>query len=462
MNKISNQEVLNILKEHKNYFNKGETKSIDFRLKQLDKLKTAIKKNEELIIEAINKDLHKSEFEAYATEIGYLYDSIKYFKKNLRNWARPKKVKTPIVHFGAKSYAYKEPYGTVLIIGPFNYPFQLVMEPLLGAIVAGNCAIIKPSEFTANISKVIEKIIKETFKENYIKVLQGGAEITEVLINAPFDYIFFTGSVKVGKIVMEAASKNLVPVTLELGGKSPCIVHKDANISVSVERIVWGKFLNVGQTCVAPDYILIHKDIKGIFIEEIKNIIEKFYGNNPKESKDYGRIVSEKHTSRLLKLIDNNKVVFGGEVDVKNRYIAPTIMNNVQWTDKIMEDEIFGPILPIIEYESLDDIIDKINKRPKPLALYLFTENLDVEHKVIDSISYGGGCINDTMLHVATPFLPFGGVGNSGVGSYHGINSFETFSHTKSIIRKNSKLGIKFIFPPYNKEKVNLLRKAMK
>ena len=459
---LDREQILSILSEHKEYFETGETRNIDFRVQQLVKLKKAIQDNEKLIIEALHKDLHKSEFEAYTTEIGYLYDSIGYFIKNLKKWVKVKKVKTPLVHFGSRSYIYAEPYGTVLIVGPFNYPFQLVLEPLVGAISAGNCAVIKPSEFTQNISKVIVKIIKENFDERYIRVIEGEKEVTSTLINSPFDYIFFTGSVRVGKIVMEAAAKNLVPVALELGGKSPCIVDKDANIEIASQRIVWGKFMNAGQTCVAPDYILVHKDVKKQLLDKMIEKINSFYGSNPKDSNDYGRIVNEKQVNRLIQLIDKKKVVLGGEYDVENRYIAPTILDNVTWEDKVMEDEIFGPILPILEYENLDIAIRQINNRQKPLALYLFTENREVEKKVIENVSYGGGCVNDTMIHLASPFLPFGGVGTSGIGSYHGKKSFETLSHMKSVLKKSTKINLSFIFPPYNKEKVKLIRRFMK
>ena len=462
MANLDREQVLSILSEHKEYFETGETRNIDFRLQQLIKLKKAIQDNEKLIIEALHKDLHKSEFEAYTTEIGYLYDSIGYFIKNLKKWAEVKKVKTPLIHFGSRSYIYAEPYGIALIVGPFNYPFQLVLEPLVGAISAGNCAVIKPSEFTQNISKVIVKIIKENFDERYIRVIEGEKEVTSTLINSPFDYIFFTGSVGVGKIVMEAAAKNLVPVALELGGKSPCIVDKDANIEISAQRIVWGKFMNAGQTCVAPDYVLVHKDVKKQLIDKMLEKINSFYGSNPKDSNDYGRIVNERQVNRLIQLIDKNKAVLGGEYDVQNLYIAPTILDNVTWEDKVMEDEIFGPILPILEYENLDIAIRQINNRQKPLALYLFTENREVEKKVIENVSYGGGCVNDTMIHLASPFLPFGGVGTSGIGSYHGKKSFETFSHMKSVLKKSTKINLSFIFPPYNKEKVKIVRRFMK
>ena len=462
MANLNKETALNIIKEHKAYYETGDTKDIAFRLKQLEKLKNAVKSNENLIIEALHKDLHKPELEAYATEIGFLYDSIKYFMKNLKKWAKVKRVKTPIVHLGSNSYIYPEPYGTVLIVGPYNYPFQLVIEPLVGAIAAGNCVVLKPSEFTPNVSKVLEKVIKESFDEKYIRLIQGEKETTSALINSPFDYIFFTGSVKVGKIVMEAAGRNLVPVTLELGGKSPTIVHKDANINAAAQRIVWGKFINTGQTCVAPDYIYVHKDVKNQLIEKMKESIKKFYGENPKASPDYGRIVNEAQIKRLIGLIDSNKVVVGGEYNEENLYIAPTIMKDVTWEDKVMEDEIFGPILPVLDYENLDEVIKIVNSRPKPLALYVFTESKPVGEKVIESISYGGGCVNDTITHLSTPHLPFGGVGSSGLGSYHGAKSFETFSHYKSVLKKSTKINLSFIFPPYSKEKLDLVKKYMK
>lgn len=456
------EEVYELLKEHQAYFATGDTKSIEFRIDQLEKLKKAIQANEQLIIDALQKDLHKSEFEAYVTEIGYLYDSIKYFIRNIRSWSKVKRVKTPLVHFGSTSYIYAEPYGTVLIIGPFNYPFQLVIEPLIGAISAGNCAVVKPSEYTPNISKAIAKVLRECFDERYIRVLEGGKEVTSALINAPFDYLFFTGSVGVGKIVMEAAAKNLVPITLELGGKSPCIVDKDVNIDIAAQRIVWGKFMNVGQTCVAPDYVVVHKSSKKQLVEKLMEYIHKFYGQNPKESNDYGRIINQRQMERLIQLIDRDKVLFGGDYDMDDRYISPTLLDNIAWEDKVMEDEIFGPIMPILEYEDLDGVIEQINSRPKPLALYLFTENKAVEKKVIENISYGGGCINDTMTHLASPYLPFGGVGTSGLGSYHGAKSFEIFSHRKSVLKKSTRVNLSFIFPPYDKKKVSLVRRIMK
>jgi aldehyde dehydrogenase (NAD+) len=426
MDNITLEHVKTILSEQREYFEQGETKDIDFRIKQLIKLKKAIIDNETFIMDALYKDLHKPEFEAYATEIGYLLDSIGFMVKHLKSWAAVRRVKTPVVHTGSRSFIYYEPYGTVLIIGPFNYPFQLVLEPLIGAVSAGNCCVVKPSEYTPNISKVTAKIISDTFDKNYIRVIEGGKETTSALINSPFDYIFFTGSVPVGKIVMEAAAKNLVPVTLELGGKSPCIVDREANLQVSAKRIAWGKFMNAGQTCVALDYLLVHRDV------------------------------------RLIGLLDSDKIVLGGEYNIDNLYVSPTVMDNVTWEDRVMEDEIFGPILPVIEYENLDDAVKMINSRPKPLALYIFTENRETEEKAIMDTSYGGGCVNDTMTHLATPFLPFGGVGTSGIGSYHGEASFKTFSNLKSVLKRSTRFDLKFLYPPYSSKKVSLLRKFMK
>ena len=457
-----NLDINQLLDEHRRYFEKGETKSVSFRLQQLDVLLKAVKRYEKEIQEALYKDLHKPEFEAYATEIGFLYDSIKYFKKNLMSWAKPRSVKTPIFYPMSKSVIYKEPYGTVLIIGPFNYPFQLVIEPLLGAIAAGNCAVLKPSEYTPNITAVIKKIIAESFDKSYIRVVEGERDVTSALMNAPFDYIFFTGSVGVGKLVMEAAGRNLVPVTLELGGKSPCIVDKSANIDAAAQRIAWGKFLNTGQTCVAPDYILAHKDIKPQFIQALIQQLKQFYGENPQVSKDYGRIVSQRHMQRLIGLLDKSKTVYGGEYELESLYMAPAIMDNISWRDKVMEDEIFGPILPILEFEDIEEVIKTVNGRHKPLALYVFAEDRAIWQRVIENTTFGGGCVNDTISHLSSPHLPFGGVGSSGIGSYHGKKSFDTFTHEKSVLIKSTHISLKFLYPPYSQHKLKLLKRFLK
>lgn len=463
MNELTERNVHKILMEHREYFFTGTTKSIDFRIKQLKKLRNSIKKYEKDILDALYKDLRKSEFEAYSTEVGFNLDSIRYTINNLKKWAKPVKVKTPIHQYPSKSYIMYEPFGTVLIIGPFNYPFQLVMEPLIGAIAAGNCAVIKPSESAPSVSAIIKKIVEETFGSYYISVVEGGRETTSALINSPFDYIFFTGSVPVGKIVMAAAAKNLTPVTLELGGKSPVIVDESANLNLAAKRILWGKLINAGQTCIAPDYVVAHKSIKNELGNRMKEVVVEFYGKDASKSRDYGRIVNTKQFDRLFSIIerDKHKIIYGGSTDRDDLYIEPTLLNDVTWQDASMEDEIFGPILPIMEYEDINKVIAMINERPKPLALYLFTQKEAIENLVLSSISFGGGCINDTISHVASSYLPFGGVGNSGVGAYHGEESFKIFSHRKSILKKSSKFDINIVFPPYN-NKINLVKKFLK
>ncbi|MDX5475868.1 MAG: aldehyde dehydrogenase [Bacillaceae bacterium] len=463
MSILTKQNMSEILKQHKDFFREGHTFQANFRIDQLNKLKEAIQSHEKEILDALYKDLRKSEFEGYTTEIGFALDTIRFMTKNLEKWMKPKKVKTPVYQMPSKSYLIKEPYGTVLIVGPFNYPFQLVMEPLIGAMATGNCVILKPSESTPNVSALINKMISKTFDERYIRVIEGERETTSTLINAPFDKIFFTGSVPVGKIVMEAAAKNLVPVTLELGGKSPVIVDSSANLDLAAKRIAWGKLMNSGQTCIAPDYVLAHKEVKEELISKMKTVIKEFYGENASESPDYGRIVNERQFDRLASIVerDREKVVFGGRFDREDLYIEPTILDSVTWDDASMEDEIFGPILPILDYIELDDAISMINEHPKPLALYMFTENEASEKEVLQRVSFGGGCINDTISHVSNPNLPFGGVGNSGVGAYHGEHSFNVFSHEKSILKKSTKIGSNLAFPPYG-DKVKWVRKLLK
>lgn len=453
--------IQELLSSQKEYFKAGDTRDLDFRINKLKLLKKTIQKYENEILYALNKDLGKPHFEGYATEVGFILDSIEYFVKNLKKWAKDKKEKAPIHQGISKSFIKSEPYGQVLIIGPFNYPFQLLIEPMIGALAAGNTVILKPSENALHIEKIIVKLIEETFSNDYVAVVTGDRQITSELIKSKFDYIFFTGSVGVGKIVMEEAAKNLTPVTLELGGKSPVIVHKDANIEIAAKRIAWGKFINTGQTCVAPDYIYVHSDIEEELKRALKKVINQFYSNDPKNSIDYGRIINERNFNRLIDLINKDKTYIGGEYDIKELYISPTILENVSWEDKVMEDEIFGPILPIMKYESLGEIIQVINTRAKPLALYLFSENKSTQEKVLNEISFGGGCINDTISHLISPKVPFGGVGNSGMGLYHGKYSFDTFSHKKSILKKSTKFDINLIYPPY-KNKINILKKVLK
>ncbi|CXI05173.1 aldehyde dehydrogenase [Staphylococcus aureus] len=437
--------------DSKAFFNTQQTKDISFRKEQLKKLSKAIKSYESDILEALYTDLGKNKVEAYATEIGITLKSIKNARKELKNWTKTKNVDTPLYLFPTKSYIKKEPYGTVLIIAPFNYPFQLVFEPLIGAIAAGNTAIIKPSELTPNVARVIKRLINETFDANYIEVIEGGIEETQTLIHLPFDYVFFTGSENVGKIVYQAASENLVPVTLEMGGKSPVIVDETANIKVASERICFGKFTNAGQTCVAPDYILVHESVKDDLITALSKTLREFYGQNIQQSPDYGRIVNLKHYHRLTSLLNSEQmnIVFGGHSDEDERYIEPTLLDHVTSDSTIMQEEIFGPILPILTYQSLDEAIAFIHQRPKPLSLYLFSEDENATQRVINELSFGGGAINDTLMHLANPKLPFGGVGASGMGRYHGKYSFDTFTHEKSYIFKSTRLESGVHLPPY-------------
>jgi aldehyde dehydrogenase (NAD+) len=462
MMQLNSAAVVKIINEHKKFFDTGKTKNVDFRIEQLYKLRKAITDNEELIITALHQDLHKSRYEAFTTEIGLLYTSIRIITKNLKKWAKPQRVPTPLLFFGGQSHIYHEPYGTVLIIGPFNYPMNLVFEPLIGAIAGGNCAVIKPAQMTPNVSKIIAKIISENFAEDYIRVVEGDRQATAELINAPFDYIFFTGSLSTGKIVMTAAAKNMVPVTLELGGKCPCIVDETANLDLAAKKLAWAKFSNAGQTCAAPDYVYVHKQVKKQLLDNLRKYILHFYGPNPQENKDFGRIINVQHTERLAELIDREKIIIGGEYEIASRYIAPTVLDGVGWDSPVMADEIFGPVLPVLEFESLETMIREINSRPKPLSLYLFTTSKTTEKKIIDSISYGNGCINDAFIQVGNPFLPFGGVGASGIGAYHGRRSFETFSHTKGILNRKFNPFPDMIYPPSDEKKEKLVRRFLK
>ncbi|WP_419727171.1 aldehyde dehydrogenase [Terrisporobacter petrolearius] len=453
----------NILEGQRSYLSHLGTIDVDKRINNLKKLKKVIKKYEDEIIDALNKDLGKHIFEAYSNEVGFVYGSIDFVIKNLKSWTKVKKVKNDAAQLPGKSYIYKSHYGAVLIIGPYNYPFQLTIEPLIGAIAGGNTVIIKPSEYATATETIIEKIIKETFDEEYIAVVTGDYKVNSDLLDLEFDYIFFTGSVNVGKIVMEKASKHLTPITLELGGKSPVIVDNTADLKVSAKRILWGKLTNAGQTCVAPDYLLAQEHIYEELIEELKNTIVEFYGNDIINNKEFGRIINEKHMNRLNNILENDKdkIVVGGDVDFEQRYISPTIIRDVTLEDSVMKDEIFGPILPVIKYKDLEDIKYYISKHKNPLALYVFSENDDFSEDIIRRFTFGGGCVNDTISHVASAHLPFGGVGTSGMGNYHGRASFDTFTHTKSIVKKSTKIDIKLVFPPY-KEKIKLIKKIMK
>lgn len=453
--------VNELLLKQRAFFHEGETRSISWRVAQLKKLKEAISKYEQDIVTALYEDLRKPAFEAYATEVGFVLDSIGHTIKHLEKWAKPVKVKTPLHQPFSKAYIQYDPYGVVLVVAPFNYPFQLAIEPLVGALAAGNTVILKPSEYTTSTERILKVLLEETFEPEVVSVVLGDREVVTELIHAPFDYIFFTGSVPVGKVVMKAAAENLVPVTLELGGKSPCVVHSDADIKTAAKRIAWGKFMNAGQICVAPDYIYVHESVKEAFIEAVSQVVLEFYGPFPQKSEDYCRIVNERQFDRLVALIEHDRVVMGGQYDKEDLYIAPTLMKDITWADAIMADEIFGPLMPILTYTHLEDVVSEVNKRPKPLAFYVFTESDGVSSYLHERISFGGGCVNDTISHVASAFMPFGGVGSSGMGNYHGEYSFKTFSHEKSILKKSSQFDVKMLYPPY-KNRVQWVKKIMK
>ncbi|MGN7857160.1 aldehyde dehydrogenase [Bacillus sp. 22483] len=438
-----------------------QTPVVQERIRLLNDLKKAIKHHEKDILQALAHDLHKSEQEAYTTEIGMVYEEINHTVKHLHKWAKPSRAKTPLTHIGSKSMIIKEPYGSVLIIAPWNYPFQLALSPLVGAISAGNAVTLKPSELTPHVSNVIGTIVESVFQEDLAAVVEGGVDVSTELLKLPFDYIFFTGSVAVGKVVMEAAAKHLTPVTLELGGKSPCIVMPDADIKLAAKRITFGKFTNAGQTCIAPDYLLVHESIKEDLLREMTTCIRDFYGNQPETNPHFGKNVSQRHFDRLSQFLSNGTIVTGGQRNEQELKIAPTILDHITWEDPVMQEEIFGPILPVITFDSLQEAADMIKARPKPLALYLFTTNNETEAYILDNLSFGGGCINDTLMHVATPYLPFGGVGESGIGRYHGKESFFTFTHEKSVLRQTNRFDFSFRYPNA-KNGLDIVRKFLK
>ncbi|MED3794606.1 aldehyde dehydrogenase [Niallia alba] len=456
-------EVNERLAQTKSFFSTQATLPLAFRIEQLEKLRNAIVEKEQILLKALQKDLGKHPFESYASEIGFVLQSIRHTIKHLKKWMKPKKVRSTWSLFPSKGEILNEPYGTVLIIGPFNYPFQLLIEPLIGAIAAGNCAILKPSELVPTVSAVVTEMINTTFEPAYISSVEGGVETNQAMIHANFDYIFFTGSTKVGKIVMEAAAQHLAPVTLELGGKSPVIIDETANLTIAAKRIIWGKTLNAGQTCVAPDYIMVHESVKESFIVEMKKTLVNYFGETIEDKEDFGRIVSERHFLRLREMleVDRKAILFGGKSNRDTRFIEPTILD-ATWDSATMQEEIFGPILPILTYKELEKAIESIRKLDKPLALYLFTNNKETETKVLRAISSGGVCINDVLTHIVPPNLPFGGVGASGMGAYHGEYSFTTFSHQKSILRKSTRVDIPILYPPYTEKKEKMIRKVLK
>jgi aldehyde dehydrogenase (NAD+) len=449
-------DYMEILKLQKESVTQRPFLTLNERLDALKKLKDAIITNEKEILHALFLDLHKSPFEAYTTEIGYILKNINYAMKHLKSWMKTKKVKTPFFLVGAKSHVSYIPYGHVLLIGPYNYPFQLVMEPLIGAISAGNVVTIKPSELTPHTEALIKKIISEVFDPTYISVITGGVEVTQEILKHPFDYIFFTGSTRVGQIVYEQAAKHLTPVTLELGGKSPVIVDDTANITLAAKRIVYGKMLNAGQTCIAPDFIYVDVKMKDRLIKEMIKAIDLF-STNPLDS---AKIVSENHVKRLDNLINPKKVVYEGSFETSK--VKPYILSDVSFDDLVMRSEIFGPILPVITFNSLDEVITNLKNFSKPLALYMFSESKSHISYVFDHVSFGGGAINDTILHITNQHLPFGGIGESGIGSYTGKYSFYTFSHARGVMKSSTKIDFGIAYPPYTEKKFAFVKKALK
>lgn len=432
--------------------------NIGYRKETLKKLLYNIQKSEDLIVKALYDDFQKPEFEAVLTETNYVISELKDVIKNINKWAKPERVFPSLLNFPSSDYIYKEPYGEVLIIAPWNYPFQLALCPLIAAVAAGNRVILKPSELTPHTSAIIAKIIEKTFHVNHVEVYEGGVEVSNKLLAQRWDYIFFTGSVAVGKIVAKAAAENLTPVTLELGGKNPCIVDETANLKLAAKRIVWGKFINAGQTCIAPDYILIQKNMKVNFISYLIEEIIKAYGKKIDKSPDFARIINTKNWYRLTSMIQDEHVLFGGESDANKLYISPTLLEEPDLDSPVMKEEIFGPILPILVYENESDIDKIVSRYEKPLSFYIFSENNSFTKKLISKYSFGGGCINDTVVHFSNNRLPFGGVGHSGIGAYHGKRSFDTFSHHKAIVKKGNWLDLPMRYAPYKDKLASIKR----
>ena len=450
------QEILN---EQKEFFNSQKTKNVKFRKRVLQQLKEAIITNENLMYEAIYKDFGKSKFDTFTTEISFVLKEIEFYLKNLNSLSSPKKVRTNLANQLGSSKIYSEPLGNTLVIGAWNYPYQLSLSPLIAAVAAGNTCILKPSEVAENSMKAMVKIINENFPREYLFAVEGGVEEITGILELKFDKIFFTGSTKVGKIVYEAAAKNLTPVTLELGGKSPAIVAASANLEVAAKRIVWGKFLNAGQTCVAPDYILVDERVKESLVTSLKKSIQKF--SYKADSEQYTQIINEKNFERLIKMIDPENVFYGGNFDAKKRFIEPTILQNVTWEDSVMQEEIFGPILPVLTYKNFNEALLQISKHEKPLAAYLFTNNSEEKDLFTSRISFGGGCINDVVMHLSNDHLPFGGVGNSGIGNYHGKFGFDTFSHQKAILERATWGEPDLKYPPYSEKKLSWIKRVL-
>jgi len=455
-------EIKQLVEKQRQFFQSGMTLDVSYRIEALKKLKAAVYQYENEINDALEADLGKSNFESYICEIGMVLSEISHMLKHIRSYAKDKRVPTPLAQFPSKSFQRAMPYGVTLIMSPWNYPLLLTLGPMVDAIAAGNTVIVKPSAYSAKTSQVIQKMLTETFQEEYIAVVTGGREENNYLLEEKFDYIFFTGSKGVGELVLEKAAKHLTPVTLELGGKSPCIIDKSANLKVAARSVVFGKYLNCGQTCVAPDYVLCHKDVKDEFLTYVKDEIKLQYGEDYLKNADYGKIINEKHYRRIKGLIATEKIYFGGKYDDALLKIEPTVLDHVTWQDAVMQEEIFGPVMPILTYENIDEVIQSVNSYDKPLALYVFAENKAVREKITERCVFGGGCVNDTIIHLATTAMGFGGVGESGMGAYHGKTGFDTFSHYKSIVDKKTWLDLPMRYQPYQKSKERMVRFFLK
>jgi aldehyde dehydrogenase (NAD+) len=458
MVQLATPPVQELLQRQRDFFNAGHTRPIEFRIEQLQRLKQAIAARQDQFLQALKADLGKPDLEAYLADLGIARD-INYVLTHLKAWVKPRRVAVPLEQMPASAKIYPEPLGVVLLISPWNYPVHLAFLPLVGAIAAGNCAILKPSEIAPQTSRVIAELIQSTFDPAYVAVVEGGVESSQALLAEKFDHIFFTGSTHVGKIVMAAAAQHLTPVTLELGGKSPCIVAADADLKITARRIMWGKFINMGQTCIAPDYVLVDRQVKAEWLAHCQAWLKEFYGEDPAQSPDLARIVSDRHFQRLQGLLSQGDILVGGHTEASDRYIAPTLMENVPMDAPLMQEEIFGPILPILTYDTLDEAIALINQRSKPLALYLFSRDRATQEQVLSQTSSGGVCLNDVIMHIGVPDLPFGGVGDSGMGAYHGKATFDTFSHYKSVLKRSFWPDLDLRYPPYV-SKIDLVRKV--
>lgn len=450
--------VSELIGDQRQYFQSGKTRPVSFRKENLQKLRDLLTEHEKEICEAVYKDLKKPEMEVVSAEILTILDEIDHHLKYLNKWVKPEKARANLISLPSTSEIRRFPYGVTLIIGAWNYPVNLLLLPLAGAISGGNCSVLKPSELAPHTSALMRKLIGKTFNRSYIHVVEGGVDVNQELLDLPFDKLFFTGSPRVGKIVMEKAAKRLTPVTLELGGKSPAVVHKDADIKTAARRIAWGKFMNAGQTCIAPDFVLVHRQEKDELVKQLTKAIRKYYGKDPRKSNDYGRIINQNHFERITGLMAESHICTGGEIDSGERYIAPTILDGVDWEHPIMKEEIFGPLLPVMTYGDQQSPVDLLRTLPEPLSLYIFAEDELFTERLVTNLPHGGTCINDVIMHISNPNLPFGGSGNSGMGQYHGRYSFESFTRPHAVMHRKTWPDPSFRYPPFGK-KLYLLKK---